>query len=120
MRKFPAIEDKTLAKKFEKPIKTIQEKLFELSQNQEKKDWVIIYLNKQYIVYNEKTVNKFKELYNKGFGEKEILENLQRFGIKTRAEVKAITDTLIKYNKLEERGVSVKEFRDEQRFKDSD
>jgi hypothetical protein len=120
IKKFPSIEDKTLAKKFEKPIRTIQEKLFELSQNQEKKEWVIIYLNKQYIVYNEKTVNKFKELFNKGFGEKEILENLQRFGIKTRAEVKAITDTLIKFNKLEERGVSVKEFRDEQRFRESD
>ncbi|MEJ2295695.1 MAG: hypothetical protein P8Y23_13150, partial [Candidatus Lokiarchaeota archaeon] len=34
-----------------------------------------IRLNQKYIVYNEKTVNKFKELYNKGFGEKEILEN---------------------------------------------
>ena len=42
----------------------MQEKLFELSQNQEKKNWVIIYLNKHYIVYNEETVNKFKNAYN--------------------------------------------------------
>jgi len=118
IKKFHSIEDKAIAKKFNKSLRIIQEKLFDLSQNQEKKNWVIIYLNKQYIVYNEEIVKKFKDLYNSGLGEKEILESLQSLGIKTRAEVKAITDTLIKYNKLEDREISVKAYREEQRFKD--
>ncbi len=120
IKKFYSIEDKNLVKKFNKPLRKIQEKLFELSQNQKKKDWVIIYLNKHYTIYNEETIEKFKELYNNGFGEKEILETLQSYGIKTRAEIKAIIDILIKYDKLEEREVSVKAYRDEKRFKDSD
>jgi hypothetical protein len=120
VKKFHSIEDKNLVKKFNKPLRKIQEKLFELSQKQKKKDWVIIYLNKQYIIYNEEIIEKFKELYNNGFGEKEILETLQSYGIKTRAEIKAITDTLIKYDKLEERDVSVKTYRDEQRFTESE
>jgi hypothetical protein len=120
IKKFHSVEDKDLVKKFNKPLRKIQETLFELSQNQKKKDWVIIYLNKHYIIYNEETIEKFKELYYSGFGEKEILENLQSYGIKTRAEIKAITDILIKYDRLEEREVSVKTYRDEQRFKESD
>lgn len=116
--KIHSIDDKTLAKEFNKPLRIIQEKLFELSQNQEKKNWVIIYLNKHYHVYNENTVKKFKTLYNKGYGEKEILESLQSEGINTRSEVKAIKDRLIKYGKLEEREVSVKSYREDQRFKE--
>jgi hypothetical protein len=117
IKKFHSLEDKALAKKFNKPLKLIQEKLFDLFQNQEKKNWVIIYLNKQYIFYNRESVEKFMDLYNSGFGEKEILENLQEYGIKTRAEVKAISDILIKFNKLKDREVSVKTYRNEQRFK---
>lgn len=120
IKKFHSIEDKNLMKKFNKPLRKIQETLFDLSQNQKKKDWVIIYLNKHYIIYNEEIIEKFKEFYNIGFGEKEILENLQSYEIKTRAEIKAITDTLIKYDKLEERDVSVKTHRNEQRFRESD
>ncbi|TFF90105.1 MAG: hypothetical protein EU548_04705 [Promethearchaeota archaeon] len=118
IKKFNSIEDKSIAKKFNKPLRTIQEKIFELSQKQAKKNWVITYLNKQYYVYNEKVIKEFKKLYNKGFGEKEILESLRSLGIKTRAEVKAITDVLIKYEKLEEREKSVSAYREEQRFKD--
>jgi ABC-type multidrug transport system fused ATPase/permease subunit len=78
IKKFHSVEDKDLVKKFNKPLRKIQETLFELSQN------------------------------------------LQSYGIKTRAEIKAITDILIKYDRLEEREVSVKTYRDEQRFKESD
>ena len=120
IKKFHSIEDKDLVKKFNKPLKKIQEELFELSQNQKKKNWLIIYLNKHYIIYNEETIEKFKELYNGGFGEKEIFENLQSYGIKTRAELKAIIESLIKFDKLEAREVSVKAYRDEQRFRSSD
>jgi len=71
---------------------------------------------KQYYYYSEKTVNKFKILYNKGYGEKEILDKIQGLGIKTRAEIKAIEDLLVKYNRIDKREVSVKEYRDKQRF----
>jgi len=118
IKKFHSIEDTSLAKNFNKPLRTIQERLFDLSQNQEKKNWVVTYLNKHYTVYNEEIVTKFKELYNNGLGEKEILESIHSQGIKTRAEVKSIIDTLIKYNKLEDREISVKSYREEQRFKD--
>ena len=62
IKKFHSIDDKNLAKELNKPLRAIQEKLFTLSQNQENKNWVIIYLNKQYIVYNEETVKKFKNI----------------------------------------------------------
>ena len=73
-------------------------------------------MNKQYIYYNEKVINKFKELYNKGYGEKEILDKVQNLGIKTRAEIKLIEELLIKYKRIDNREVSVKEYRDKQRF----
>jgi hypothetical protein len=49
-------------------------------------------------------------------GEKEILEKLRNFEIKTKAEIKAIKDTLANFNRLEERKVSVKEYRDKKRY----
>ena len=103
-----------IARKFEKPIEVIQDKLFELSQNQEKKKWLIVFLNKQYIFYHQETIEKFQEYYNKGFSEKEILDNLKDYKIITKAEIKAIND--IKLNRLDDREISVKEHRDKQRF----
>lgn len=90
--------------------------MFELSQKQEKKDWLITFLNKQYIFYHEKTIAKFEEVYNKGFSEKEILDNLKDYKVTTRTEIKAIKDSLVKLNRLSERKISVKEHKDKQRF----
>ena len=45
-----------------------------------------------------------------------ILENLKEFNIETRAEVKAIEDALIKYEKLNKRDISVKERKERERF----
>ena len=116
MKQFYKIEDEIIARKFEKPIEVIQDKLFELSQNQEKKKWLIVFLNKQYIFYHQETIEKFQEYYNKGFSEKEILDNLKDYKIITKAEIKAIKDNLIKLNRLDDREISVKEHRDKQRF----
>ena len=110
------IDDKTFARKIKQPLAKIQKKMFELSEKQSKENWLIIFLNKQYIYYNEKTISAFKKLYNKGYGEKEILDKIQKIGIKTRAEIKSIEELLIKYNRLDKREVSVKEYRDMQRF----
>jgi len=50
MKKYYMIEDELIARKFEKPVKKIRDKMFELSQGQEKKKWLIVFLNKQYII----------------------------------------------------------------------
>lgn len=116
MKKFYKIEDELIARKFKKPIKKIREEMFELSQNQEKKKWLIVFLNKQYICFHQDTIQAFKEFYNKGYSEKEMLDNLKKYKINTRVEIKAIQDTLIKLDRLNEREISVKEHKEKQRF----
>ncbi|MFX1315336.1 MAG: hypothetical protein ACFE9T_05695 [Promethearchaeota archaeon] len=116
MKRYYRIEDTIVAKKLKKKINKVREEMFELSQKLEKKKWLIIFLNKQYIFYHEETIAKFMELFDKGFSEKEIFEGLQEFEIKTRAEVKTITENLVKLNRVSEREISVKEHREKQRF----
>jgi len=110
------IEDKMVAKKLKRTLPQIQEKMHILSKKQNKKNWLIIFTNKHYIFYNEKIVEKFREYYTQGLGEKEILEKLKNSDIKTKAEIKAIEDTLVENSRLEAREVSVKEYRDKKRF----
>jgi hypothetical protein len=116
IKKFYKLEDDLVARKFKKPLKKIQDEMFKLSQNQDKKRWLITFLNKQYVFYHEKTIEKFEELYNKGYNEKEILDNLTEFKVSTRAEIKAIKENLIKLDRLSEREISVKEHKEKQRF----
>ncbi len=111
-----SIDDKTISKLLKKPLKKIQEEMFLMSIKQKKKGGLIIFLNKQYIYFNDKTIEAFTKLYNAGLGEKEILEKLINFKVSTRAEVKLIEETLIKNNRLSERQISVKEYREKQRF----
>jgi hypothetical protein len=111
-----SIDDKMAARKLKRPLAQIQEKMHKISKKQNKRSTLIIYSNGHYIFYNENVVNSFKTYYNKGLGEKEILEKLKRFDVKTRAEIKIIEETLIKYDRLKERKVSVKEYRDKQRY----
>ena len=110
------LDDKTIAKLMRKDLSRIQKHLFLLSQKQDKKDYVIIYINKHYMYYHKDIIERYKTLYHKGLGEKEILEDFNNTFIKTRPEVKAIDDVLIKTNRLDERSVSVKEYRDKKRF----
>jgi len=116
MKDYFMIEDDTVAQELRRPIREIREKLFEISQKQKGKKWLIIFLNKRYIFYHRDTIQKFTELYHKGYGDKEILENLKENDLRTRAEVKAIMDTLIKHSRLDEREVSVKQRRDQERY----
>jgi len=110
------IDDKSIARKLKRPLAPIQEKMYKLSKDQSNKDWLITFCNGQYSFYNEKVIRKFKSFYNKGLGEKEMLEKLRNFEIKTKAEIKAIKDALANFNRLEERKVSVKEYRDKKRY----
>lgn len=118
IKKYNRIDDIMMAKKVKRSLPLVQEKMFEIFQKQSGKKWLMIYLNKHYIFYRETTIEKFKELYYKGFGDKEILEELKEFNIETRAEIKAIEENLVKYNRLDKREVSVKDRREKERFKE--
>ena len=127
MKDYYRIEDKTIAKKMGRSLKKTRDKMFDLSQNQvrnkrwkfwiKKKDWLIVFLNRQYIFYHQLTIEKFIELYKKGYTDSEMLEDLKEFELSSKAEVKFITDALIKYEIIGERDISVKERREKQRFK---
>ena len=116
MKGFYKIEDELIARKLKKSLEKVREEMFELSQNQAKKKWLIVFLNKQYTFYHQETIQAFKEVYNKGYTEKEILDNLKDYKINTRVEIKGLKDTLIKLDRLSEREVSVKEYKEKQRF----
>jgi len=111
-----SIDDKTVARKLKHPLAQIQDKMNKLSKKQGKKNSLIIFTNGHYIFYNEKIIANFKTYYIKGLGEKEVLEKLKKFNIETRTEIKTIEESLIKHNRLEERKVSVKEYRDKKRY----
>lgn len=102
MKKYYKVDDVTIAQELNRPIGKIREKLFNLSQDQIKKKWLIIFLNKRYIFYHQVTIKKFKELYNKEREIKKILQSLNEFDVKTLDEVKAIKEALIKFERLEE------------------
>ncbi len=116
MKGFYKIEDELIARKLRKPLEKVREEMFELSQNQEKRKWLIVFLNKQYIYYHIETIDVFKKVYNKGYTEKEILDNLKDYKVNTRMEIKAISENLIKLKRLNEREISVKERKQKQRF----
>ena len=77
---------------------------------------MIIFFNKQYIFYHVETIEKFKELYLKGYNHKELLEELKEYEIETRDEIKSIIDTLIKNQRLSDKEISVKERQEKIRF----
>ena len=118
MKTYYRIDNKTIARKMGSPLQKIREKMFNLSQKQAKKNWLIIFINKQYFFYHQQTIDGFMELYNKGYGDKELLEELNEFELESKAEIKLITETLIKYERLGEREISVEERRKQERFKD--
>ncbi|MFX0039935.1 MAG: hypothetical protein ACFFCY_13085 [Promethearchaeota archaeon] len=108
MQKHNRIADNDLAKDLNCRIEKIRKTLSKLYHHQKSKSGLVVFLNNRYIFYNNETINKFKQLYSKGFKEKEILENLKtNMDLKTRAEIKAIKDTLINHKKLEEKDVKV-------------
>ena len=98
---YPVINDKEISNKLERPLEDVRSTLFSLSKNQKKKKWLIVFLNNRYIFLNEQAVENFRELYQMGYNEKKILENLQRSTrIRSRAEVKAIEITLANQKRL--------------------
>jgi len=117
MKGFFMIEDDTIAEQLKRPIRDIREKMFEISQLQNKKKWLIVFQNKRYIYFHSETIEKFMDLHKKGYSDKEILDSLQENDLRTRAEVKIIRETLIKHERLGERDISVKVRQDQERYK---
>jgi hypothetical protein len=101
IKDYSMITDEEIADKLERPLDNIRKVLDSLSKNQKKKKWLIVFLNRRYIFLNENGVESFKQLYQQGYNEKKILENLQqKMNIKTRAEIKAIEITLANHDRL--------------------
>jgi len=117
MKEYDKITDIIIAKKLKKSINKIRKKLFLLSKNQKRKKWLIGFLDNSYIFYNEKIIQNFIDLYNKGLGEKDILEELKiHFDINTRAEIKIIEKTLFEQKRLELRKEDAKSYREIHKF----
>ncbi|MHA1283777.1 MAG: hypothetical protein ACTSQP_14860 [Promethearchaeota archaeon] len=100
MKQYYMIEDDTIAQELKKPLSKVQLMLFELMQKQRKKKWLIVYREKHYTFYHAVTIEKFLDLYSQGYGEKEILKELHENDLRTRAEIKAIRETLKKNERL--------------------
>ncbi|MFX1281023.1 MAG: hypothetical protein ACFFA3_16860 [Promethearchaeota archaeon] len=101
MQQYLIISDMEVAEKLNRPVDDIRKTLSSLSKNQKKKKWLIVYLNRRYVLLNEEGVEKFKEFYKKGYNEKKILESLQQdMKVRSRAEINAIITTLIKNDRL--------------------
>ena len=66
-------------------------------------------MNDRYIFYHKDVIREFKELFYKGYNEKRIFEALNpKINIRTRAEIKAIKDTLIHNKRLKNGEISDK------------
>ncbi|MEJ2251533.1 MAG: hypothetical protein P8Y70_10065 [Candidatus Lokiarchaeota archaeon] len=101
MKEYYRIEEKTLIKETGKDPQKIHNIIFNFSKNQEKKKWLIVYQNDNYIFYHKDLISKFKELHDQGYGEKKIFEILKKADIQTRAEIKKIHETLRSLDRLE-------------------
>ena len=108
MQKHNRVVDNDLAKELNCRIEKIRKILSKLHNHQKNRSGLVVFLNNRYIFYNNETIDKFKQLYNKGLKEKEILEHLTTsMDLKTRAEIKVIRDTLINHKKLEEKDIEL-------------
>jgi hypothetical protein len=102
LKKYYRIKDDDVIKHFSNKKEKVKKVLFDLAQNQAKKDWLIVFVNNHYIYFHKDIIEKYKTLYQKGYGEKKIFDLLQKIDIETRAEIKAIKTTLEAHNRLPE------------------
>ena len=100
------IEDKTIAQNLTRPLEEIREIMQKLSTHQKSNKWLIVFLNDRYIFYHKNIIREFNEMYYNGYNEKRIFEALKpKINIRTRAEIKAIEDTLIHQKRLKKREI---------------
>ena len=104
MSKYNRIIDTDIAQELNYPIQKLRDKLCKLHKHQKIRIGLAVFLNNRYIFYNSQAINEFITLHTHYLREKDIFENLKAsIGLKTRAEVKAIKDTLKNQKKIEEK-----------------
>ncbi|MHA2281382.1 MAG: hypothetical protein ACXAC5_11055 [Promethearchaeota archaeon] len=109
MEKHLRIIDMDIAVELNQSIEKIRKTLIKLHKHQKQRRGLIIFLNNRYIFYNRVSVNKLLKLFGNGLKEKEVLEQLKEtIGLKTRAEVKVIKDTLVDHKKIEKSDSKIK------------
>ncbi len=117
LKEYFMIEDDTVAEKLAKPLREVRQSMFDLMKGQKNKKWLIVFLNKRYIFFHQDTIEKFTELYHKGYDEKKMLEKLREYDLREKSHVKIIKETLLKSERLGEREISVQERIDNKKFK---
>ena len=106
MNNYYRIDDEKIAITVLRPIDEIREKMEQLAKKQTNKKWLIVFLSDRYIFYKEDTIIRFKEFYYNGYIEKEVFEKLNsEANVNTRAEVRAIENTLINQERLFKRKI---------------
>jgi len=107
LQEYSIISDNEIATKLNRPIDDVRNIFHSLSKKQKNKKWLIVSLNQRYIFFSENAVEYFMQLYERGFNEKQILENLSQrnMKIRSRAEVKAVENTLANQNRLRSRNL---------------
>ena len=108
MKQYELIEDNQISEELTIPLKVVREVMRSLAKKQKRKDWIVAIINNRSVFYNSSFIQKFIDLYNEGLNEKSLLNTLSdHYSIRSRAEIKAIEDILIKENKIDERDYSI-------------
>jgi hypothetical protein len=107
MNKYHIIEDHQIAEELAVSLENVRKYMKIISAKPNKHQWIVVCLKNRCIFYNVKFIQEFVEIYNAGFNEKNILNALiKNYPIKSRAEIKAIEETLIEIGKIEKRDPS--------------
>ena len=107
MNNYQIIEDSQIAEEMAFPIEDIRKYMRIIATKQKNHQWIVVCLKSRCVFYNLNLIDEFIDLYNAGFNEKNIFNTLiQKFPIKSRAEIKAIENVLIEQGKLEERDLA--------------
>ncbi|MFW9880817.1 MAG: hypothetical protein ACFFG0_47755 [Candidatus Thorarchaeota archaeon] len=107
LQEYSIISDNEIASKIKRPIDDIRDIFHALYKKQKNKRWLIVSLNQRYIFFSENAVEYIQQLFEQGYTEKQILENLlqRNMKIRSRAEVKAVENTLANQNRLRSRNL---------------
>lgn len=115
LKDYAFIDGSAVAKRMGKPLYKIERALYKLA-HEEKSDYVVFFAQNEYFFVHADVVDQFVTLYAQGYGERELLAEMKKYGIDTRDVVKAITARLEEQDRLPERKVSVKERRAQLKF----
>ncbi|MHA1875963.1 MAG: hypothetical protein ACTSUC_05920 [Promethearchaeota archaeon] len=104
MNKYQIIEDHQISEELSVPLEDVRKYMRIIAKKQRKNQWLVACIKHRYVFYNANLIEKFIDLYNDGLNEKNIFNTLiQKFPIKSRAEIKAIENVLIEQSKIDKR-----------------